>query len=260
MKRKPWAIIILALIHVLAPIGNLIFNAWRSGRTLSEQWHYWFHILPKHLLLIYLLIPVLAGIFIYICRRWSYWAYLGCLLVIFLSNVYGFLTSMSTMNFVFLCVTLVVDLLVVAYFVVPSVRKVYFDPRVRWWETAPRYIFSPTVVVNGHKAKMNNISIGGLFVADATSLEEGQDVAMEWSYNNQDYKATGKVVYKNARAQGYGVRFSESSESDPSLKKLISLLDAEGKIVPDRLPGPDDTFMAWLKKLVIRREGLFPKS
>lgn len=258
MKRKPWSIIILALIHILAPLGNLLFNAWRSGRTLSEQWFYWFHVLPKSLLVFYILIPILAGVFIYICRRWSYWAYLACLGLVFCSNVYGFTTSVNALNFAFLCVALLVDLLVVAYFVVPSVRKVYFDPRVRWWETAPRYIYSPDMTINGHKGTMNNISVGGLFVLDSTSLQEGQDVNLEWNHEGQIIKMDGKIVYKNPKAKGYGIRFN--TDSDPQVKRLISQLHHEGKIIPDRLPGPDDGFGHWLKNLVTKREGLFPKA
>jgi hypothetical protein len=92
MKRKPWPLIIIALLHILAPFGNLVMNAMRAGRTLPDQWFYWSQILPKHLVFVYMVIPILAGIFILICRRWSYWAYLGCLAVVFISNVYSYTT------------------------------------------------------------------------------------------------------------------------------------------------------------------------
>lgn len=261
MKIKPWTIIVLALIHILAPAGNLLANALRSGRTVPQQVDYWFHVLPKHLLLIYLIAPILAGIFIYICRRWSYWAYLVCLGVLFISNVFGFMTQANTLNFVFLLGALVIDLLVVAYFMVPSVRKVYFDPRVRWWETALRYVYAaPVRISNTHEGVINNISTGGLFVITQAPLKENEAVRLEWQEADQSFDVNGKVVYFSPRAQGTGIRFEHTPETEIAIKNLTQKLHQQGHVVPERLPGPEDSFGAWIKKLITRREGLFPKS
>ncbi len=138
------------------------------------QVHYWFEIIPKHLLFVYVFVPIMAGVFIYICRRWSYWAYLGCLALIFLSNLYSFLTSMNLSTFLALVIVLLADLVVVAYFVVPSVQKVYFDPRMRWWEAAPRYNFDTEGFVNGQRAFIKNLSQGGLFMTSPANFNEGR--------------------------------------------------------------------------------------
>ncbi|WP_374000601.1 PilZ domain-containing protein [Bdellovibrio bacteriovorus] len=261
MKTKPWSLIILALLHILAPVGNLVLNALRSGRTLGQQWTYWFEILPKPLLLIYLVIPVLAGIFIYVCKRWSYWAYLGCLVVVLASNIYSYMTNMNLNTLLLLIVVVVVDLLVVAYFVVPSVQKVYFDPRTRWWEAAPRYHFNHMGAVNGEKAFVKSISQGGLLLSSAPAMNENDDVVVAWDFQGQHVEVKGKVVYKlqHGEIPQYGVRFDHGEESDRQVKELILRLHNEGLIVTERLPGPEDGFGMWLKKLVTRGEGLFPK-
>ncbi|MFV3408452.1 PilZ domain-containing protein [Bdellovibrio bacteriovorus] len=262
MKTKPWSLIILALLHILAPAGNLLLNALRSGRTLSQQWTYWFEVLPKPLVALYVLVPVLAGIFIFICRRWSYWAYLGCLLVILLSNIYSYWTNMNMSTLVLLLVVVLIDVLVVAYFVVPSVQKVYFDPRMRWWEAAPRYHFNHMGSANGQKAFIKSISQGGLFLSSAPELHENDTVEMEWNYQSQHIKVNGTVVYKNTRTDipGYGVKFSHSDESEKQVKALVAKLRGEGLIISERLPGPEDSFGVWLKKLLTKGEGLFPKA
>lgn len=262
MKRKPWAIIVLALLHILAPIGSLVFNARRAGRPVIDHWVYWMHGLPKHLFFIYVIIPIVAGVMIYICRRWSYWVYLGCLLVIFLSNLYSFSLNMNLVNFVALMSVLIIDVLAVAYFVVPAVRQVYFDPRIRWWEAAPRFIFKHQATVNDKNGEINNISRGGLFIKTSTNLEEGQNVHLEWSFENVNYAVPGRVVYKSTRvaSEGYGIQFHEPNVADKELKKLCQNLKARGQMVPDRIPGPEDSFGAWLKKLVTKHEGLFPKK
>lgn len=262
MKRKPWSLIVLALLHVLAPVGNLILNAMRAGRTLPQQWHYWFDVLPKPLLFIYVGIPILAGIFIYLCRRWSYWAYLACIAIVFLSNLFSYWTSMNISTLVALIVVVVVDIIVVAYFVVPSVQKVYFDPRMRWWEAAPRYNFNHEGLVNGTKAFLKNLSQGGLFMTTGPALNEGDNVEVSWNFEGQETKVLGSVVYKSPRADapGYGVRFSHTPESQRQVKTVIDKLHARHLIVVERLPGPEDSFGVWLKKLITKGEGLFPKT
>lgn len=262
MKRKPWPIILLALLHILAPLGNIIFNSYRAGRSYSQTWDYWFHTLPKPLFLAYVVVPPIAGLFIFICKRWSYWCYVACLGLVFLANAYGFWTSMNWLNFLTLLAVLVVDILAVAYFVVPSVRKVYFDPRMRWWETAPRYVFNVQGTVSGMSGYIKNISQGGALIETSMSYLEGQPVEIQWSHEGRSFAVPGKVVYKKPQGAGfgYGVRFDHTPQTEKSMVALVQKLHKQGKMIRDRLPGPDDSFGAWLKKLVSTREGLFPKG
>ncbi len=258
MKRKPWAIVILAALHFLAPFGNLVLNAYRGGRDLSSQWYFWTHGVPKPLFLTYILIPPIAGILIYICKRWSYWGYLLCLALIFISNVYAYWTNMTPATLLFLVGVIVADLLVVAYFVVPSVKKVYFDPRLRWWEAAPRYVFDEPVLVNkGLEGFIQNISHGGLFMTFPEPLMEMQTLELTWYYDHESYVISGTVVYKTPK--GIGVKFTHTQESSDAARKLMNILNKKGLIVKERLPGPEDSFGTWLVKLIRTREGLFPK-
>lgn len=258
MKRKPWAIVILALLHLLAPVGNLVLNSFYSGRTLAGQWQFWSQIIPKPLFIVYVIIPPLAGLFIYLCKRWTYWAYLGCLALIFVSNLFSFWSHMTVTTFLFLLFVIIGDLLVVAYFVVPSVQKVYFDPRLRWWEAAPRFNFDQDVLVNkAVSAFVRNISYGGLFMKFPGDLVEAQTVELSWDYEGVPYTVMGNVVYKTP--VGHGVRFNHTPETSAAMKRLMNRLNKKGLIVRERLPGPEDTFIAWLKKLLHNKENLFPR-
>lgn len=261
MKRKPWPIIVLSLLHILAPVGNIIFNSYRAGRSFSQTWEFWFYSFPKPLFIAYIVLPPIAGIFIFICKRWSYWCYVGCLFLIFLANAYGFWTSMNWMNFLTLFAVLVVDILAVAYFVVPSVRKVYFDPRLRWWETAPRYLFNQQGVMYSMPGLIRNVSEGGAMFETNTAYAEGQEVELKWNYEGEEYSVPGKVVYKKTMGTGFccGVRFDHTPMTLKAMKGLVLKLHKQGKMIRDRLPGPEDSFGAWLKKLVSTRQGLFPK-
>jgi hypothetical protein len=257
MNRKPWGIIILSALHILAPAGNLVMNAHRSNRTLIANWNYWYFILPKSLFIAYVILPPLAGVFIYICRRWSYWGYLLCLAWIFVANVYGFWTNMNLINLAVLVGILLLDVMAVAYFVVPSVRTVYFDPKSRWWETAPRFNFNLECQLNDQKGLVRNVSLGGMFVEAWDGYQQGQDVDVQWSFEGTSFRVPALIVYKNDK--GYGLQFKLSPESQKQIKNFIKQLQAQGVSVIERRVGADESFFPWIKNLITKGEGLFPK-
>lgn len=261
MKTKPWSLIILALLHVLAPIGNLFVNAFRSNRTLGQQWQYWFEILPKYFLLIYIVVPILAGIFIYVCRRWSYWAYLCCVGIIFISNIYAYWTLMQWQTLITLMLILSIDIVIVAYFIVPSVQSVYMNPRVRWWEALPRYNFNQEGFANGEKVTVKVLSQGGLFMTSSPSLKTDDKVECSWNFEGTNCKVSGIVIYQSNGGEhsGSGVRFEHTPETQKQMKLITEKLQERGMVVAERLPGPEDSFLAWFKKLLTSGEGLFPK-
>lgn len=261
MKRKPWSLVILALLHVLAPVGSFVLNALYMGRNFSEQWHFWFELTPKILLACYVGLPVLAGVFIFLCRRWSYWLYLLCLSCIFAANIFGYWTHLNWSAFFILLLVLSADILVVAYFVVPSVQTLYLDSRHRWWESAPRYRVDFLGSVNGVEASLKNIAQGGLYLVGGPELQNGDKAEIHFKYLDMDIKVVGEVVYRSPGSEniGYGIRFDPGLESMALIKKLISELHKQGKIVTERLPGPEDSFGYWLKRLITTGEGLFPK-
>lgn len=257
MTRKPWAIILLSALHILAPVGNLCMNAFRSNRTLIANWNYWYYVLPKSLLIAYVVLPPLAGVCIFICRRWSYWLYLVCLACIFAANVYGFWTDMNLLNLTALIFILLLDFLAVAYFVVPSVRTVYFDPKARWWETAPRFDFNLEALMNEQAGLIRNVSVGGLFIEAWDGFQQDQDIAVAWNYEGSRFLIPAKIVYKNTK--GYGVQFKHSPDTQKQIKKFIELLQSKGFAALERKVRGDENFFTWLKNLLTKGEGLFPR-
>lgn len=257
MRRKPWAIVVLSILHILAPIGNLLVNSYRAHRPLAATWNYWYEVLPKSLFFAYVLAPPLAGIMIFICRRWSYWVYLLCLTWIFIANVYGFWTSMKWFSFFFLLGILLFDFIAVAYFMAPTVRTVYFDPKSRWWESAPRFTFNLEVKINDLGGLIRNVSVGGLFIEAWDGFQQGQEVVVEWDYDRVNFRIPAQIVYKNSR--GYGIHFLHTTSTQKQIKHFIRLLEKQGVPVINRSLDSDG-FISWVKNLVTKGEGLFPKG
>ncbi len=260
MKRKPWILIVLALVHILAPVGSFIFNAVSSGRTFSEQWIYWTKVLPWPLMIIYVGLPVLAGLCIYICKKWSYYIYLACIATILVSNIFSFITHMNYLNLFLLLVVLLIDIFVVGYFMVPSVRKIYMDPRMRWWESKPRYFYDMTAQIDGSSVQITNISAGGLLFNSNYEFEVGKDFELQWTDNGVNYKVIGEVVYRVEKMSKIhnGLKFRDNETDKLKLKGLIDGLQRDGKIISDRLPTKEDGFVPWLKKVMTSGKGLVP--
>ncbi len=106
-----------------------------------------------------------------------------------------------------------------AYFINPRVRHLYFDPKLRWWRTKPRYeTHLPCIVIkdsNDHYPVLMNISAGGCFLETPHVFEVNESVDMALPLpvplNVSVIKARGEVrwVSTNPLRQGMGVEFTD---------------------------------------------------
>ncbi|RYE67040.1 MAG: PilZ domain-containing protein, partial [Oxalobacteraceae bacterium] len=164
--------------------------------------------------------------------------------------------DMNMTNLMMLLGILLLDVLAVAYFVVPSVRTVYFDPKSRWWESAPRFNFNLETTLSGQNGLMRNVSNGGLFVESWDGFQTGQELEVHWTYAGTDYHLPAVVVFKNTK--GYGLQFRHNPNSEKLIRKFIKNLEAAGVPVANR-GGANDSFIDWTRNLLTKGEGLFPK-
>ena len=138
MKRRPWPIILLAIFHVIAPLGNILVNSYLAKVSLSV----YLQVLtaPENLktLLVFVLVPLAGAVLIYICKKWSYILYIVLMTIPFGYSLLSYLKNATFGMTVALVVFYFVNMLVIGYFLLPAVRRLYFDPRMRWWETKPR--------------------------------------------------------------------------------------------------------------------------
>jgi hypothetical protein len=266
MKRRPWILVVLAVVHVCAPAGNLLMNAawahipfWRYIEIFFQPWNLerqWPH----------LVIPVLAGIAIYLCRSWSFWVYLLCMCVLFTLSYFGYKERAGSVSLAWLITVYVANIAVVGYFLLPAVRAVYMDPRLRWWQTKPRYkadiqarcrdLAAPEFSA-GHVV---NFSEGGLFLKSDWHPADHSTIQVLFDFQGEAYEFTGEVIHHQQRLQqGFGVKFIESAASRSRAKKVTAELGAMGLLIKDRSPAGDEHFLNWLKRLMKTGKGFFPE-
>lgn len=269
MKRRPWILIILALGHFLAPFFNLIFDAILAGTPIDKYVvlffqpqnfsRHWFHFFA----------PMAAGLAIYLCRRWSYLVYVGLMIALAYMSYTSFMTRTDLNNPWALILAYFLNFLIVTYFMLPAVRKVYFDPRLRWWEMMPRYYIdldcefslaasAPETFIKG---LVSNFSQTGLFLKTTHSIQDQTLIQVRFQFEDLNCRFQGQVIHHGKQgSQGFGVQFVHTPESRKCAKALAERLHAQGRLQPERALVQEDTFKWWFVQFMKTGQGLLPRA
>lgn len=266
MKRKPWPLIVLALLHFLAPIGNIFANSIFANVSVEIYIKALFH--PDEVLrtMIFLCIPILGGILIYICKKWSYYLYLVLMIFPFFYSYLSWQAQPSIELGIYLIAFYLINLLVVGYFILPQVRQVYFDPRLRWWETKPRFKaeFETdfTWVDQKGRGEIKNLSEGGLFIETDMKMNTMSRIDIDFLYKEQHFTLKGEVVYTKSSGGrfGYGISLLTKDSDRDTVNRLIHSLSEQGLLITGRAPTEEDTFTYWVKRLLTQKKGWVPET
>lgn len=262
LKRKPWIIIVLAWIHILAPIGNLMTNAYWANIAFLRYAELYFSAehFPRHFGGFF--IPILSGICIYICRRWSLVLYFVFMLTLFALNLRGYNEGMLGLTVWGLMAVTAINLLVTSYFLIPRVRRVYTDARVRWWETKPRYQCDLPVklgtATGAMTAHIRNFSETGILLDAERDIALGDRIQVKFD-DSPSGIIMGQIVRQDhLNPHCYGVQFRHDRNTRLQARQLALTFHQKGLVIGDRVPGPEDRFVVWFKKLMSSGKGLVP--
>ena len=226
MYRRPWPILILAIIHLLIPMFYLASSYQVSGISLSLFFHPQF-LFENWILLVNYTVPFwIAAFAIWKCHKWSYFLFIFCMVwisAIALFNAYH-LDEVTYSNALF---SMAINVFIITYFLKPSIRTVYMDSKLRWWESQTRYHRKLKIVINKElDGELFNLSLGGAFIAIDLPLEVDQlvEVAFEDQNYDDEFYFKAEVVHIE-EGRGYGVKFlSYDKEMNFKYKKYISSL------------------------------------
>jgi hypothetical protein len=246
MKKRPLAIVLIALFYILEPFGTLVQAAYINNMPLFGDNGIISHLLWSDWIIL-VLFPV-VGVGIYLMKKWGWYLFL-CFSVLLISYnlfVYKYMNpnySLETVMF-FIVITTVIS----AYFLKKSVYAPYFNPRLRWWESATRYrtpLNTVLVVKNGTlPCKTIDISETGCFVDLEGEIPIGSSVMIELLCDDVQINCMGTVVNKrsgaNEKYQGYGIIFDAMSpEMKMKIRQLLWHFERIG--LEDRQDPPSQT-------------------
>ena len=125
----------------------------------------------------------------------------------------------------------VLVLLLILIRIAREVRVPYFLPRIRWWESHPRYkLVVPAIlkVEQGQRVFRGDIldlSMGGCFIKTRDDLNLHDSVQLEFKALGKDVSCTGTVVWQTKSAvthpRGVGIKFTPFSREQRRLFRLL---------------------------------------
>jgi len=263
VRLRPWPIVILAILHLLGPIGNVFLSAalqdvhpWLYLVTLLQTASWW------GLIDFFVLIPV-AGMAIYACKKWSYPVFLAVAADTVYSNFLTWHQAPEAFPLALLIVTVFLDIAFVAYFLFPAVWATYSDPRLRWWESKPRYFVRLLCRVRDREGEkhcvVTDIAEGGIFVKTSKTLLNDLPVQLSVSFFGEGFTASGRVVYfRPSPVPGYGIQFIHTRESARAIRRLTRALKLAGVKTRGTVSWRED-LIGWMGKVLRTGKGLVPE-
>jgi hypothetical protein len=248
MRNRPWPLVLLAVIQILTPLFTIGFNAvaLRVPPSFVLEW-----ILQRPPLEVFerLFLMPIAGIAILRMRRWTYVVFFLAMLWSVASKLQDWRYATHNHSALSLAVIYLFQILLAVYFLLPSVRRTYFDPAVRWWESKPRYELKLpgrlTTPAGARGVTVLNVSEGGVFVTSADPVAQGQRLELRFDVLGQPFALSGEVVHER-QAEGrlfYGIRFDHTPETGRRMQRLTQALELLG--FQDRTP-----MLPWFRSLV----------
>jgi len=106
--------------------------------------------------------------------------------------------------------------LLLVYLIAREVRVPYYFPRIRWWESDPRYKLSiPTRIEKNaeiYNGDIMDLSMSGCFIKTREYFLPDDSVTLEFSLFEKTISCAGKVVWRTestvTHPKGIGVKFS----------------------------------------------------
>lgn len=230
MERRPWPIVILALLNLLAPLFYLLKTYYTTHFPLVIFVKALF--LPENILLtIHMIIPCLvAAVSIYAVKKWSYHVFFLTMMWVIIRNFYNYFIA-NDISALQLIGAILVNILLVSYFLIPAIKEAYMNPKLRWWEAKTRYKKSIHVLLQQdnqqYHGTISNISEGGVFI-NSCNLAIDNPLRLAFTDNQFHFNLEGKVVYQIPDGNGYGIQFFNLNRTlKKELKKFVLGLEKQ---------------------------------
>ena len=265
MRHKPWPILILALVHCLLPFFNAAMAARASNLGYFQYLYVFFRIESFSQILTHFLLLPIAGWAIYSMKKWSYPLYLIVMGWASYNTLWNF-HSLHLVNISSFFVPILVNLILMSYFLLPSVRKVYFNKSLRWWESQERYPFiTPCKLIASGKTlsgEIQNISEGGCFLKTKDAFAPVDPFRIFFSFESFSFELSAVVIHTpdlTSAIHSSGFKFVLTRASRKDIGKVILSLRKKGVVASNRV-STGSSFMKWIRRLITTGRGFFPEG
>lgn len=257
MNRRPWPLVLLALLQIITPLLYLWVAATHNNLTLGSMFDEILALETPLRKVELFVIPLVLGAQIFFTRKSGYYiAVLGCLYLAVRSVLVFFATNQTDPVYV-IVFSNVVSLVGVIYLARSKVRDIYFNPRLRWWETPPRYIVAWDAKLSRagsetSNVKLSNLSIGGAGVDTSdTGFVPNEVVELKFERNGQSYALRSRVVWQSkfpTLGTRLGLEWTESAMNVERVKirRLVAELKAAKTPETRQIPSWWTDLKSWI--------------
>lgn len=278
MNRRPWPLVLLAVLQILSPFVSVGLNSY----YLKIGYFRTFQIVLLHSdpldLVGFFIAPILLGVSILYARKLGYYFTLFCASLVLCLNLRDsilFYQQQASFSWMLGGVFLL-NLALLAYLIHPSVRRIFMDSKIRWWESKPRFFLNIPVKISGAfhgtlDAVIEDISIGGSGLLLDEKFAEKVHVDEEWVllFSNDKKPSDpsivmrGNVVYfkKNADQKiKVGLEWKNNPmEENRKVLELVAVLQKSGSANVKNLNPWHKDLQSWTKRAAKNPSAWFPE-
>jgi Tfp pilus assembly protein PilZ len=243
MKKRPLSIKLLATLFLLSPIGIVAEILYFYKIPLS---HWQLAFLPEiwtwQVVACVVLTP-LMGLCVWTVHSWAYVALIAFFTLVLVNDIAVVISGSSLWDLTGHIVLGGGFVLLVLIAIRKEFYAPYFNPRLRWWENAHRYVTDRIRILvkdcdSGevvYEAKSFDISETGIFVATEHEARIGTCFSMDILFpNGATAQASGEIVWihggSDQNPPGFGCRFASTSPRfKAELRSAIRELNAAMK-------------------------------
>ncbi|WP_127716236.1 PilZ domain-containing protein [Halobacteriovorax sp. HLS] len=242
MKNRPLLFIILGLLHIAEPIFKVLYFKANTGFSFSLILNNIFQMNGiRQIFEFWFLFPI-GGLALFGVKKWSYPVFVGV-------QVYSVFTHLNYESFTWPYVSntpqwpslaiLSCNIGMILYFLLPEIRKPFFDKDMRWWEHRERYTlripcsFSSSNNNSLQDAEILNISLSGAFMqVDHKNFKQGDRITVNLSFLDEHISLRAKIVSLHSfeEAKGVGLMFEyETIWEQLHMTKIIKIISKATK-------------------------------
>ncbi len=245
MQRRPWPLVILAIFQIFSPLGSIAASAYVNqvgfGEMAAAIWKY----SPVVDLLTFYGLPFLQGTFIFFAKRFGYFLVLALAALSIYLNIQEWKIASDVISVPMLILVTSTNAALLVYLLLPSVRAVFMNPRLRWWETPPRYTVNLRAQISKDDGQAKpctivDLSTGGAGLQTETEIfKNGETALITFEHAGNTILMRSTVVYGRPDGNGhrYGVEWQRGAEADER-RTMAYLAELSERDAPVSRPPP----------------------
>lgn len=218
MKTRPFVLKLLGLLCLVEPLLKTLLLAHNTHSNFLQLSSQLIRLDPFLSFFEYWLLFPLAGVFLLLVKKWSYYAFFSVMgYALYLNYQVFIIDNVVSDRPLFSSIWILYFNLVILTYLLASkkLRTIFFDKSLRWWEPATRYNVSMPVFIEvkgieeKFESQIHNISSSGIFLVPDKRLHLGEKIKMHFHILGLSLVLEGEVRNSHTfnGVTGHGVEF-----------------------------------------------------